>query len=278
MGLHAWPWVNLPEQAAVIDRLRGIVEADVTWRWLEVCCSLAAGRGDELSDVDAAMGYDGALTPEELEEVALDVVGRCGEVIDALVHVVHGWPPETRRVAVELESGVQLDLVLMPASRRVGLPTGAVAVVDKDGRLADPWRPPVEDPPSVALAREWSMLGWWALSDVAKYVRRSSLHEAVERLAESRQQALRLYAVGQRTPFPAFGIVSLLDFPPFEVPSGLSDTYALPETASGVLAAARSVADLLEASAGAAGAALGASITTGWAKTARSRLAAAGTP
>jgi hypothetical protein len=148
MAAHEWPWSQLPHQAAVIDRLREVVAEPDEWRWLEVCCSLdGAGRA---------------------------VVEQCGIVTDALAHVMPGWPPETRRLAVEFDTGVQLDLVLMPSTRRSGLPTGAIAVVDKDRRLTRPWQPPAEDAPSPALAREWLMLGWWALSDVAKYRRETS--------------------------------------------------------------------------------------------------------
>ena len=240
--MSEWPWSDLPRQAALIDALRTAVETSETWRWLEVCCSLAAGRGDELSDVDAGIGYEGAL---DLESAGLELVHAGGEPIDVLAHVMAGWPPETRRFAVEYRNGPQLDLVLLPATRRVGLPTGAVAVVDKDGRLAEAWSPPAEAPPSPEEAREWLLLGWWALSDVAKYVRRGSMFEAVERLTEARQQALKLHAAAAGVPFPSFGLVSLLDFPPYELPPGLAATYATPDSKQDVLAAALAIADLL---------------------------------
>jgi hypothetical protein len=153
-----------------------------------------------------------------------------------------------------------------------------VAVVDKDGRLAEPWQPPVEDQPTADVAREWLLLGWWALSDVGKHLGRSSLHEAVDRLAETRQQALRLHAVGEGTPFPSFGIVSLLDFPPYRLPDGLDATYALPTDRAAVLAAALAAADLLEGAAERAGQRLGVSLATPWADAARRRLLAVDRP
>lgn len=110
------------------------------------------------------------------------------------------------------------------------------------------------------------------MSDVAKYVRRSSLYEAVERLGEARQQALRLYAVGRHTPFAPLGLTSVRDVAPFEVPDELLGTYALPEDRVSLLAAADRLARFLDASAVAA---LGASVETPWAATARARLAAA---
>ena len=39
----------------------------------------------------------------------------------------------------------------------------SVAVVDKDGQLATSWTPDVEGPPSPGEAREWALLGWWAV-------------------------------------------------------------------------------------------------------------------
>lgn len=275
MAPGAWPWSDLAGQAAVIDRLAAFVERSERWRWLEVCCSLAAGRGDERSDVDAGIGYDGELSTEELEDAGLAAVHAAGNPTDVLVQVLPGWPADTRRFAVELDDDVQLDLVVLPAVRRTGLPTGALAVVDKDGRLAEPWQPPVEDQPNADVAREWLLLGWWALRDVAKHLGRGSLHEAVERLAEARQQALRLHATGEGTPFPSFGLVSLLDFPPYLLPDGIDATYALPTSRVAVLAAARATADLLDAAAARAGQRIGAPLATPWADTARRQLLAA---
>lgn len=266
---------ELPAHAEVVEGLRREVSGSDRWRWLELSCSLAVGRGDELSDVDAGIGYVGALLPEELERVGADVVRGVGEVADLLVHELPGWPPEARRFAVEYGNGVQLDLVLMPAGRRQGLPDGSIALVDKDATLAEPWRPPVADPPDLREAREWVMLGWWALSDVAKYLRRGSLYEAVERLGETRQQALRLFAAARGIPYPSFGLVSLLDFAPFELPESLDRTYSVPDDRAAVARAAGATADLLARVSQDAATALGLDLTTPWAEIARRRLAAA---
>ena len=149
MPSHAPPWISEPwvrEQAEVIERLSCAVTAGSEWRWLEVCCSLARGTADELSDVDAGVGYGGALRATDVQAAGVQLVRAGGPVLDVLVHVLPGSPPETRRLAAEYITGVQLDLVLMPSERRVGLPEGAVAVVDKDQRLAKPWRPCMQRP------------------------------------------------------------------------------------------------------------------------------------
>lgn len=251
------------------------VESSEQLRWLEVCCSLASGRGDEHSDIDAGVGYSDGLDANTLDDIGSAAVRTAGKITEMLVHVMPGWPVDTRRFAVEFDNDLQLDLVFMPSKRRVGLPTGAVAVVDKDGHLDSPWSPPAEGPPSEDEAREWLMLGWWALSDVAKYLSRRSLFEAIERLVEARQQALKLYAVGRQTPFPSFGLVSLLDFHPHEVPEELLATYARPESLAEVASAAVATADLLDAAAPLAEKVLGCKIATYWATIGRRRLAAA---
>jgi len=263
---------ELPRHAAVVEALRRAVEASEQWRWLELSCSLAAGRGDDLSDVDAGVGYAESITSEDLEREGAELVAAAGPIADLLVCVLPGWTLDTRRLAVEYRSGVQLDLVLLPASRRHGLPDGAVALVDRDGRLAKPWRPPVADPPTSREAREWVMLGWWALSDAAKYLRRGSLYEAIERVGEARQHALRLFAVAERIPYPSFGLVSLLDFEPYELPDSLEQTYAIPRDQPDVLDAATATADLLSRTTRAAAVTLNVDLDTPWVEIARERL------
>jgi len=106
-----------------------------------------------------------------------------------------------------------------------------------------------------------------------EYLRRNSLFEALDRLVEARQQALRLRATGDGVPFPSFGLISMLDFPPFRAPDELASTYALPTQRADVLRAANTVADLLDEAAHRAARTIGAPLSTPWADTARRRLA-----
>jgi hypothetical protein len=116
------------------------------------------------------------------------------------------------------------------------------------------------------------MLGWWALSNVAKYVQRSSLFEAVEALQEARTQALRLFAASREVPYPAFGLTSLLDFEPFQVPDRLGATYSTPSHAEDVLDAAWALVDLLTEAADDASDHLGVTLESPWADIATARL------
>ncbi|MFN8019923.1 MAG: hypothetical protein U0Q03_00210 [Acidimicrobiales bacterium] len=266
---------QLPAHAAVIEALALTVSAVEALRWLEVGCSIGSGRADELSDIDAAIGF---MDGTDIETVGQAVVSEVGAVVDSLVHALAGAPEPTRRFAVEFEVGIQLDLVLMPASWRTGLFDGTVAVVDKDGLLGHRAVSVHAGPPSQATAREWVMLGWWAVSDVAKFIHRNSPFEAAARIDNVRDMALRLHAAAHNTPFAEFGLTSILDFPPFELPARLADTYCLPDHPDSVRSAALAVVELLKASSQVASETLVVDLATPWQSIATARLNAAAGP
>lgn len=260
---------GLPEHSLLIESLRREVTAGETWRWMELSCSLAAGRGDELSDIDVGVGH--TVPDAQLLVAGSALVEAIGNPLDVLAHSEGSWPAGILRFAVEYDSGVQLDLVVMPAAHRPGLPGGSVALVDKDSYLAESWIPPVVAAAS-SETREWAMLGWWALSNVAKYVRRDSLFEAVQALQEARIQTLRLFAASREVPYPSFGLTALLDFEPFELPVQLDATYSTPSHPEDVLDAAWALVDLLGEVSVDAGNHFGVTLTTPWADIARARL------
>jgi hypothetical protein len=263
------PLSNLPAHSKLVDRLRQAVASNEKWRWLELSCSLAAERGDELSDVDVGIGH--ITTADQLVADGTALLEAVGKPLDVLAHSERSWPDGILRFAVEYDNGLQLDLVLMPASQRPGLPDGSVALVDKDGHLDQPWTPPVADA-TASDAREWTMLGWWALSNVAKYVARNSLFEAVQALHEARTQAVRLFAAGRGIPYPEFGLTSLLDFEPVQLPARLEETYATPSSAQRVLDAGWALVGLLAESSRSAGNRFDTSLDTPWAEIATTRL------
>lgn len=268
----AWLGDRLPRHAALLDSLARVVGGSDQLRWLELGCSLGAGDGDEDSDLDVGIGYAGALGIEQLGVLGESIVKAAGPTIGVLAHRMEGWPPELCRFAVEYANGVQLDLVLLPAEWRQGRPDRTVVVIDKDGRLQVTWTPPSSQPPEAMLAREWMFLGWWAVSAVAKYIKRGSLFEAAEALGEARKHALQLFAASRQVQYPALGLVSLLDFPPYELPPDLAATYCNPADLTSVISAARATADLLEAACANASAHLGVELLGPLAALARSRL------
>jgi hypothetical protein len=230
---------GLPARLGVQKRLlEGVltaVEADDRWEWLELGCSVAAGRGDELSDLDMGLGF-----VDEAAVSTVDTILRgLGDVIDVSDQPYNGM----RRWWVQYADGGQIDLVAMPAADRRGLAPGSVALLDRAGRLSVPYEPSVlrpgpDDP------RNWLLDGWEALSNVAKYLRRGSLLEALDQVHRARGRVFQLWAAGGAVPFPAFGLTSLLDEPEPSLPPGISATYAVPEFPS-VLAAALATATLL---------------------------------
>ncbi len=61
--------LRLPRHAVLLESMARVVAADDRWRFLELGCSLGAGSGDDLSDVDAGVGYEG-IPAAELYTVA----------------------------------------------------------------------------------------------------------------------------------------------------------------------------------------------------------------
>ena len=92
--------------------------------------------------------------------------------------------------------------------------------------------------------REWAFGGWCALADLGKYLRRGSTWEALARLNEARAQLWQLWAVTLGVPDPQYGLTSILDFAPGEVPATFEGTVADLDPGR-LLDAARRVAGLL---------------------------------
>jgi hypothetical protein len=235
-------WINslgpeLAVQARLLDRLLTSVEADPRWEWLELGCSVADGRGDELSDLDVGLGHTGD-DPPAVDEV-IGMLRQLGDVVDVAAQPWDGL----HRWWVQYADGGQIDLVVLPAASRSGRAPGSVALLDRYGRLATTFTPrswtAAPDEP-----RRWLLDGWEALSNVAKYVQRGSLLEGIEQIHRGRTRVLQLWAVGQGVAYPAFGLTSLLDDADAVLPAGIEATYPSPDRA-GVLTAALATATLL---------------------------------
>lgn len=103
-------WINsldpeLAVQARLLDRLLTSVEADPRWEWLELGCSVADGRGDELSDLDVGLGHAGD-DPPPVDEVT-GMLRQLGDVVDVAAQPWDGL----HRWWVQYADGGQIDLV-----------------------------------------------------------------------------------------------------------------------------------------------------------------------
>lgn len=230
---------ELAGQAQLVEALLTAVEVDARWDWLELGCSVAEGRGDALSDLDVGLGYVGEQPPP-VEEVS-DMLRLLGEVIDLSASLWNGVP----RWWIQYEDGGQIDLVVLPANSRTGHAPGSVALLDRTGRLNDTftpqmWRASPED------LHGWLLDGWEALSNVAKYLQRGSILEAIEQIHRARTGVFRLWAAGEGVAYPVFGLASLLDHAEARLPDGIEATYPTVDP-SGVLVAALATVGLLKA-------------------------------
>jgi hypothetical protein len=121
-------------------------------------------------------------------------------------------------------NGVQLDLMVWPVTAWSGMhPPDTVVLHATRDVFTHPWDV-VRSMPTAGRLHEWYFLGWWALLDADKYLRRGSPWEARQRLEEARTAVWRLSAAAQRLPFPEYGITSLLDAQTSRLPNDVDAT------------------------------------------------------
>jgi hypothetical protein len=236
--------------AAQQDLLRGLLafsQADPDVKWLVMGCSLARGAGDRLSDIDAAVGVLDEQLPGAFPRVRSAVDG-LGELVESFQHQLPGLALTHERVFAQYANRSQLDLVVYPATVFAGSIPDVVVLYDPEDLLAVPSAAvpsaAVPAPVPSEQIREWAFLGWCALADLGKYVRRGSAWEALERLHEARAQLWQLWAVVCGVPQPQYGLTSVLDWPPAALPAGIEETVSGLDLGR-LLAAGLRVAELL---------------------------------
>jgi hypothetical protein len=229
-GLRGREWLaGLPEEVAAQRRMMTAL-VDRCERWplvksLIVGCSLGRGAGDALSDIDGALGVD----PKDviaMEEILVAALPEFGEVVDVLRHPA-GPQRQWRRVFAQFADGMQLDLpVVDEANIRERLGNGgAPDFVVLYERASDVAVPAAYDV-SADQIREWAFLGWCALIDLDKYLRRGSLWEAHDRLHDARHRIWALWAAANGAMYPWHGLSQVLDHDPSNLPPGIESTVA----------------------------------------------------
>lgn len=195
---------QLHKQKAKLAALIDAVDADARWEALELGCSVAAGRADELSDLDVGLFYGSSGRPDD--DAVDRMVRGLGDVIEVSAQPWEGMP----RWWVQYADGAQLDLVVLAADSRPGCAPGAVMLLDRMGLFAHQFTSSLlrTDP---LTQRQWVLDGWEALSNVAKYLQRGSFLEAIQQLHRARERVFQIWSANQEVDYPVFGLTSLLD-------------------------------------------------------------------
>jgi hypothetical protein len=274
---RAW-LAALPDELTAQRRLMaGLAERCAAWPLatsLLVGCSLGRGAADALSDVDAALGVDappGEAGAERVETVAAMVVAalpELGTLVDVLRHPTGPADQHVRRIFAQFADGTQLDLAVVAEAgiedRRRGGGAPDFVPLYQAPALRDSAEPAVAGGPagdaeqSAAYAvtgeqvREWAFLGWCALIDTDKYLRRGSLWEADSRLHEARHRIWALWAAAHGALYPWHGLSQVLDHDQGNLPPGIESTVAGLEPADLRRAARASAGVLVTASEAAA--------------------------
>jgi hypothetical protein len=251
MGHDGARWIEelpagLAAQQGLLRGLLAFSQADPDVRWLVLGCSLARGAGDWLSDIDAAVGVVDEQLPAAFPR-ARSAVDGLGELVESFHHQLPGLALTHERIFAQYADRSQLDLVVYPATVFAASIPDVVVLYDPEDLLAGPAAvgPTAAAPVPVApeQIREWAFLGWCALADLGKYVRRGSAWEALERLHEARAQLWQLWAAVHGVPQPQYGLTSVLDFAA-ALPDGMEETVSGLDVGS-LLAAGLRVAELL---------------------------------
>jgi hypothetical protein len=186
------------------------------------------------------MGVD-ADQVEAIEEILVAALPELGTLVDVLRHPV-GPKGQWRRIFAQFADGVQLDLAVVADS----------SVVERLGNGGAPdfvvvyRKAPAAYDVSGAQVREWAFLGWCALIDMDKYLRRGSLWEAHNRLHDARHQIWALWAATHGAMYPWHGLSQVLDHDPSNLPPDIESTVAGLDLAD-LLRAARASAEILTA-------------------------------
>ena len=273
---RAW-LAALPDELAAQRRvLTGLVDRCEAWPLatsLVAGCSLGRGAADELSDIDAALGVDaplgeaGARRIETMEAMVVAALPELGALVDVQRHPTGPASQHVRRIFAQFADRTQLDLAVVAdadieaRSRAGGAPDfvslyQAPASVESDPRMpADGGASGDEPRDAYAVTgeqvREWAFLGWIALIDADKYLRRGSVWEAHSRLQEARHRIWALWAAAQGAMYPWHGLSQVLDHDPDDLPPGIEFTVAGLDAAD-LRRAARASAGVLAAASEAA--------------------------
>ncbi len=271
---------TVDRQRDAIGVLLGWCEADPLVSSLSVGCSIGRGAADELSDVDAAVGVtttrgaSGTMEVERVEQSLVDLLSSVGDVVDMMRGGSTSTELVVRNVFVQFADRLQLDVAVIAEAevRRGDAAPDFVAVYHQDAGARVVSASPSAYEVSAEQVQAWVFLGWRALLDADKYLRRGSLWEAHHRLNESRDHIWRLWAAARGASYPRHGLSQVLDESPDDLPPGIEATVAGLDAAL-LREAVSAAAGVLESCVVAVTAARGFEASPNMARYARKRLA-----
>ena len=82
--------LKLEPHATLLRRLVAKAEGEPAVRFIELCCSVARGAGDELSDLDLGLGLADEVWPDALSAIG-PMLADLGEQVDVLEHRIVTW-------------------------------------------------------------------------------------------------------------------------------------------------------------------------------------------
>ncbi|HEY2506635.1 MAG TPA: hypothetical protein VGI58_08960 [Streptosporangiaceae bacterium] len=229
---------ELDAQRRLMSWLIDFCEATPEASELVVGCSVGRGAADALSDIDGAVGVTaepgeaGAAQVQAVEALlaaALTEPRWPGAVplVDMLRHRYGPADRFIRRIFAQFADGAQLDLTVMSDAE-----LGQRGARPDFLSLYAEGSPPVSGTRDQAFAvsgeqvREWTFLGWCALIDADKYLRRGSLWEAHHRVNDARHHIWQLWAASTGAMYPWHGMTQVLDNDPHDLPPGIEATVA----------------------------------------------------
>lgn len=233
---RAWLSTLGPELARQREAIAGLLdlcEDSALVASFSVGCSLGRGAADALSDVDAALGVHAARGPagarevRAVEEAVVALLPRLGPVVDCLRDESDTGDFLIRRVFVQFADRLQLDLAVIAEEEvRRGAAAPDFVSLHWSGDRPDGTRGRPAHEVTAAQVREWAFLGWRALLDADKYLRRGSLWEAHQRLHDVRDRVWALWATARGAAYPWHGLSQVLDHDPDVLPPGVEATVA----------------------------------------------------
>jgi len=226
----------------VLRALVAAAERDARLRAVQVQGSVGRGDADRLSDLDLGLVVAEPAWPAITDEIPA-LIRRLGTVVDDHFEFLPGPDaPEVFRAWAQFDDGIQLDMVVLPASRLLGSGLDGRPLFDRDEILLvsdHPMR--LTNPQSVS---KWDFLCWHDLSQSIKNVERDRLAAASEFLGSARLATISCWGAAHGVDYAGLANVvaaGLGVICPW--PDGLEKTYPSPDRAS-VLAAAVALSEL----------------------------------